>query len=1159
MAAIGTSRISLKGQAPWRGMTLTGRSDVGGFELLQDCYVNSDGTEIRMMPGMRCVIDPETQQRNANNDTVSGYRASIFDALRAPYIDFAPNTYYSVDNPSPTEGMVVWSKPGIIHCVEQVHGRWIFVGESDHRREPIYNVGNTAWVSVESYEDDGVNITITLNEAPDATLNKFNAIEDADFITFDGLTGSLASTLNGRSHLLAGPPVGSTLTLTTTSGGVVPAVTGQQGIVSRVGKNARNPTGPSDDTFSDLTIYTSIAKGDDTIAPASLVRPAHFATRMRDFGDSVASRKEGNNNAATPHGGTSRRRRIGTPYRLVPHVAGNRLIMAAPGYGCVLQAPVVIPPSFSINDTFDGIGERGNDIYDRPRSLGVPKAVVWEDPDKAVATTFHKWAVPGPSSNAFLFGGTDAASRAGTYHFKFAYADQGTGEIGLCSEPVVVSTDTSTARQGLRFWIYFPGYLMHETLATNINVYRTKKGGGTFFYDRTIPLFMASMTTTTVTKTAKYGVQPETANTNFLHHVLYEALYVDDVTLSKQLNPVPDVIEQMPMGCKAARTIRGFTFFGGALGDSGSRKEMVKGSVTLEFDPTSGSAGIYPKNDEVTLAHTASITTPIASAADGAESWLFTGARNIPPSYSGQQIVGKNIAPHPRKSLDLIKLVNTKVGFDSAAANNFLGRIADVRFQIRDTPVVADQIMQDAARRKITAYLRLPRAQIQFSEPDNPNIVPSNNRIFLANEIDDDIEGIGDAGGQAVVCTSAKTYVVAFSQSLLGAAAEVASERFGCIAANSMVSFEGGCAWISDRGPVAMIGGAVQWIGRPISPLFSGETALYKRDGDGMMRNAWACHDAERSLIYFGVYSDRNAGTPLEVTIPYGPTGVSFSWEDLRGTASQDLAWSKFPCDEVLVYSYRTDSWSVWRPPQPVQWMTRGVDAFGVNRVFLLGQDRRLYVLDDNWAQVDKDIVSFVAQASETTSSITSSLSHIASWRGLSVNVIRTDADGVKTIVGTATIQTETISGGNTTITLSQPVTTKIGDIVTIGMRSMRLRTTALNAKQSDTATTPAVGCQYALESRRDTSSGGTPPYDAFASARLIASQVENGVPVKSDQSMNGDDPSQFEWLGSHATGDPVRNQKLANGRATGQNHVLDLILTGNAQVRLQDLSIEVA
>jgi len=1153
MAAIGSSRISLKGPNPWGGMNLLSKSAPGRFILLENAYVNSDGSEIRMMPGYRCVIDPETRQRSTADVTL-GYQATHIDAQRTPKSSFAGNPFYEVENTSPSESMSIWTKPGLMHCIEQVHGRWILVGESDVRREMILNSGSTAFVHVISYSDTGVGITLTLNQSPLATANTFNAVVDNDRVLLEGLTGSLASILNGKAHRLTSAPSGATLTIATTSGASVSTVSGQTGLIARVPTATRSGgLGVSDDIFSDCTIWTSLSRGDDQAAPSELVRCAHVANRMRDFGDATGNLKEGNANAATANGGTSRRRRMGLNYRLVPHVAGNRLILAAPGHGCVLQAPVVTPPSFTGSDTADGIGALGNSLYDRPRSLGIPKATCWEDPDKVLANTFHSFTAADPASNPDrVFGGTTATARNGIYQFKFAYLDESTGEMGLCSEPIVVSSVGSALnRQGFQFWIYYPGYLMHECLATAIVVFRTTRNGKDFYYDRTISMAGGQSTLGTPgAVSARYGLTPETTTTEFFHHVHYQALYMSDAALVAQEGTVPEVIEQMPMGCKASRTIRGFTFFGGALGDAGSRKEMFKGSATFEYHPGGLLDSIYPQIDEITFAFSTDVTAPIPSPFEGVETFTFQGSRSIPPAYEGQLLVSRSLFPWPRKEVLLNKLGNTNARFLNAA-NEQEGRFPDVRYQITETPLSIDQNYLDSTVRNKTAFLKLPRARLQVSEPDNPHITPATNTIVLANEIDDDIEGIGDAGGQAVICTQAKTYVIGFSQSPIGVQPEVASERFGCIAANSMVSFEGGCAWLSDRGPVAIMGGQVVWIGEPIADLFSGENALYLRDGDGMMRHSWACHDAERSLLYFGVFSDRNEGTDLETKILFNTT--LGGWEDFRGSASQDLAWSKFPCDEILVFSYRSGAWSIWKPPMPIQWMTRGFDSYGVNRVFFLGQDRRVYVLDDTWVNGDKEIASFTADTEQTVTSLSTSVAHIAPWKGMEIMVVRTTA-GAKSVISRATITTESVSGGVTTIGFDQSISMKVGDLVTIGAKVMRLQTTVVNPKQSDTSKGGPLVVSYTMDSREQTG-----PYDAFCEGRVISTRVRGGVPTKSDQTLNDLDSAHLTWLGSHVTDCPVRDRKVAQGQTVGQGHLFDVTILGNAQVRIQDLHVEVA
>jgi hypothetical protein len=255
------------------------------------------------------------------------------------------------------------------------------------------------------------------------------------------------------------------------------------------------------------------------------------------------------------------------------------------------------------------------------------------------------------------------------------------------------------------------------------------------------------------------------------------------------------------------------------------------------------------------------------------------------------------------------------------------------------------------------SHLLLPRAQIQISEADHPGVTPESNTTVVAPVRDDDVEAIGDANGQLVVCTRSATYNIGASASPIGVLPDISSDKFGCIAPNSMVTFESGCAWISERGPVASIGGVVQHIGESLERHFVGETARYLRDGMGMMRHAWGCHDAERSLIYFGVYAGRagttvTGSTPSPLTVSF--RGATYNWEQAGGAVEAgvpvaDKVKSLFPCDEILVYSYKNGTWSFWRPPLNlgVQWMTRGTDSVGNARVFFLDSDKRLNAFDD--------------------------------------------------------------------------------------------------------------------------------------------------------------------------------------------------------------------
>lgn len=1161
MPQIGAIPLSLKSpDQGFRGITTLSKTSPYYYLELENGYVNSDASEIRMVPGYVCVIDPASFVRIWAKDQPFGYTASHFAARRGA---ITASSGYNFEL-APSELQYVWTRPTNIHGIEQLNGRWVIFGQSDFVREPILNATSTGFVRVISYDDAGATTVLTCDANPLNTANTFNAVVVNDKVTLEGITGRGAAALNGKGHVVTAV-AGATITINTNIGAGAAEV-GQNGYVDRVthnGNTAGGGTTPISDDKESLTIWTCLEGGDPSQAAVQKVFPAHVFNRQRDFGDAAGIIKQGNSNAVTVNGGRSRRRQRSLPYRLVPHVAGDRLILVAPGYGCVFQAPCTIPPNFDEVSTQLGVHALCNDIYDQPRTLGVPKAVQWEDPDKSVANTAH---IDHATIEPRAFGGSSAASasgrpavntRAGVYRFKVAYKDEATGEIGLPSEEVAVTTDNVTNNfEGINLYVYFPGYLMHECGALSINLYRTKKDGTTFFYDQSFGLSSLTSAGVGVGTTAKYGAQPEGATGEYFHHVIITPFYTTDTALEQQAGVVPS-IEQMPMGCKAARTLRGFTLFGGALGNAGSRLELQSGTLTLNYDRnTNTTNGINYGSGKIGSAFTNDFSAPgapIVASFEGAEEGFGCAARNIPPAYAGQIIAGKWF-PYPRKWIQLDILKNTDVGYDGTFPNDRSGRIQDVRYSILDTPIQEYTDLQSANARLQLTHLLLPRAQVQISEPDNPGVVPATNTTVFASVRDDDIEAIGDANGQAIVCTRSATYMISFTQSPIGVPPDLANSGFGCIGANTMVSFESGAAWISERGPVAWSGG-IQFIGESLERHFSGETYRYLRDGSGMMRHAWACHDVERKLIYFGVFANRAASTtPLTVTYQ----GNSYTWTGATGAgADADKIKSLFPCDEVLIYSYRTGAWSVWRPPltMGIQWMARGIASDGSARIFFLGSDRRVYMMDDAYGNGDRESFRTTVVDTGTVSTLNGFTASAMSRVGLTVAVYSENATtGEAILKGTATV---TVDGG-TSITMDASIAVVAGDIAIVGARTMQIDTTFMNIKRNETTRAASLGLRYRLWSRFGNGGGGS-KQQAFVSASAKTESPQDGIQTAKDNSLTNDSGqlTSYQWLAQDLPNAPVHETALKRGIATGQNHQLRMTFVGGAQVRLQDIYVE--
>lgn len=1257
MPQIGAQPIPFRDPAgPWAGMNLDSKDAPGSFELIENGYISNDGGEIRTMPGFVCVVDPNTQERKTNgDDTTVGYRATHQDARR-PVLSLSSGYYFDA---SATEQLDVYTEPTQLHFMEQVAGRWEIIGESDFVREPIRESGGDE-LTVQSATSNGSGvITLALSGTPVATADTFNAIYATasgtvikERVWISGITGDLADVLNDKGHVATGVS-GNVLTIATV-GPLSTASTSQTGRIAKVKPTGANPIPISDDVTS-LTSWTSLVRGNPASSASETVYCAHVANRQRDFGDQTGEVDQGHGQeAGVVDYPRSRRRQRMLPYRLAPHVAGNRLIMAAPGYGCVFQKPSVLPINYDSTTDSLGISSLTNDIFDKPRSVGLPKAVVWVDPENvnidASATTGlgNGYHIVGAGDDDHSFGGSSHTDRVGTYTFAFAYRDEATGERGLISEPVKVnSIGSGGTLLGFNFHVLFPGYLLAECLGLRLDVFRSVKGGDQLFYSETVPIWGNTAASGSsggrVNIGGKYGLKPDTsAGYNYYwRHIIVVPSYYSDDELRKNPGYIP-ILEQMPMGCKASRTIRGWTMYGGALGDSGSLLQLQTGSMTLIYNRNAASpeydAPFYDYRQVASCNFGAGSGVSLSFA--GSETPFGVGNSYMPTSYEGQSIMSNTLFPWPAKQVQLGVVTNTYSGFPGSSwPPTTPGYHSSLCFQIENTPVLKTT---DISRQGQETFLILPRGMVQISEKDNPGVVPSINTAQVSTELDQDIEAIGDNNGQAIIATRNRTYVIGFGESPVGVGPELVSDRFGCIGANTMVSFDGGCAWMSDRGPVAFTGGP-NWIGSPLQRLFTGQQARYKTDSTGMMRHAWGCHDPERSLIYFGLFADRLAGTANEVTVSYpalsmaslavnaggsgysigdvltvsggsigthgeaatirvtgvsagavtsavvqrigkyvavpgttvnvtggGGSSASFtvawdegpsfqvSWTDAASSSSADKIRSRFPCDEILIYSYRTSGWSVWRPPSAlaIQWMAVGKDDLGINRTFFLGSDRRIYVLDDSYSYFVKDPAKIFPseRGSQSTFVVPASAANRA---GVPVLVCHNPIDNEMRVKAFRTIvAADSVAG---TITLDSAVTIKNGDWLVIGARSMTLTTTSISPKNAEASKANGIVMNGSLWSYKSASGSGE-SQGLFYRARALTTSIINDVPTLSENRLTeADDASEhYSWSGNSPNTDPVMNLRAAKGTSLGFAHQISVDFVGGAQMRLNNLYTEV-
>lgn len=1133
-----TERLfSYRRGGPWMGYTrmTTGNAK---FNRLENAYVSSDGDEIRAFPGWKTVVDLVTAARS------EGYERAMVD-IRRPVVKSFGNYFElneNVTSPDPFSSMDVFVRPRYIHGFKFVRGELVLFGEADFRKEFIRTSGGVE-CRITGWTKDGSNrFELTLDNAPQTQANGiFNGLNSTpsaalfDVVWIDGLdtTDSQATVLNGRFHEVRSIS-GTTLTLETTGNAASSSVTHN----GEVFKTAHNISGTypvgldasGNDRIQDEDCLTTWKVGGlpDTRylaaqKPMETCRPAMLATRMRDTGDASGSTtQEG-------HEYTLRRRQRALPYRLNPDVAADRLLFGMPDYGCVFQAPFITPPNFDgsfIRAGDDGIDARHNDIYDRPRCLGVPKAMILDPEDQSgIATT--------GAGDAFGW-------EEGEYRIAVAYRDDATGEEGIASEVLIVDGSSFSGTRGagsatgrISLYIKHPGYVMSESLADSIVLYLSAKNGETLGYAGTISFDSTAGTS------FRYGLPPTTgSSTEFLIFVNLSAAFADNIDFSRP----PLRFAQMPMGAKAVRTVRGITLFGGQGGTHGSRRQLRRSTLTSTYLQVS-TPNNYPDPDMVT-SQTNQVDATILDEPFGCAN------PGIPPAYAGQLIFSRDLFPYPLQTIRLDRMVNMEAHWNGSVY------VGPWKWYHR-YKMERDFNRPGAARDGSSttefqdAYLTLPRGRFQSSDPGTPSIVPATNVTYLDAEQEDDIEAIGRHGNSAVLCTPDQTYTLSWGQTPSGNYPSLVSSEFGCVATNSMVEFDGGTAWISDRGPVAIIGGAIRWIGRDLERDFIGETAIYQRDSENLMRHAWSCHDADRGLVYFGMFRNRTGF----VTIDDGEGGT-VSWSN-----ATDSQKAKFPCDEVLVWSYQTNSWSKWIPREGLEvlWMERGPggDQSG-ERVYFLGADFRLYALDDFYNDTNKDPLLLTPSANQftpsTSFSFTNSLSTGALARGGNDEYIEAgmafvlyDAD--KKVKATGIILNPDAGAG--TLTLGDATTWLTTDTLMVGVRPpMVVQTNWTNFGDVAPADLKSVYLRY------DTWSMFTVPE---LQELPVALPQDSWVKIEgtgSDNTLIDYTADGLKYLGTTFDAQPTRQIRQVRGKKSDTEIGVKLTFHAGGQIRLMDMMI---
>lgn len=1202
---MGQRLISLKGDAGWRGKSHLNTADRGErrFLKLENCYVHGNGEELRHFPGFSTLLDLTDENNGA------GYGRYITELVRNVFSTTPSEVYQYYYNGADdrVQTLKTRAKMSHLHWFEQVGDTLLIGGESRFREIPIYRTRVPAElltiVSVQVTSGRWVlnmSNTVAANSSNDASGASLNGLSAGDVVYLEGIEVASAAAqtridanLNGEMHevkTVSGSAV--TLHTTETNGALTAqALTSNPAVyVHRVSYNRSNtystPSGiypftstlnnrPDDaDALTSWRVIVPLSRTDT----AKSCHPAWVANRQRDFGDQVGVLDtEGIflNDAGTR--GVSRRESRQLPYRMNPECATDRVIVAAPGYGCMFQIPLKIPtqPDFDYPAPSPGGDNYGplmasNSLYDKPRSLGIPKGRLID----SLATP----APPSPDDTSgynfnlsVAVGSPEFALAPGEYLISISYEDEALNEEGLASEPISVTVPDNNYAYTPNLAYIHPGYIMPECLATKLNVYIAGPGETAMGFYASFPLAEIGQGVTTINDTsysmsAVYGFAPQSPDdSTALFRQIKLPLLGDGTTLTDAINSERQAPQSasMPRGAECCRYVRGVLLAAGAMGNSGGSLQLWQAKASMRFDP----AETYTAKDEMHIrVHGQTLEVPGATQdGDAQTSTLGIAGRAFPDAYQGIEAVSKELWPVGSVNQRIDRVVNRKTA-TLTGASAFPLHFERVRLtrEVFDrtraagaspSPEISTQTNKDI-------WYVMPKGTLQIGDPGAPWRSSKASIQITDPKRGDDIVAIGDLAGNAIMCSRRETYSFAWYRNAGAEIPGLVHNEFGCIAANSMVEFDGGLAWLSDRGPVAM-GATLTHVGKDVEEDFSGSHPRYLCDSRGMMRHAWGCHDASRSIVMWGLVTDATQTLFYSNQI----NGETYTWDELP-----DGGKSRMPCDEVLIWNYRVGAFSTWRPPAGLEiyWMRPLRDEDGAVRICFLARDGRIYALDDaandtamtTTYEIEADVTARQLTASTTMSFTlangtgvngTAPTGHNGDRRhlreGMTVELLNEDGEVVaETTI--ASITTSSSTGG--TIELADAQTWKDDYQIRIGARpKATIIASYIGAEAMDNLNLQAVQARYSLHGRGS----------ANMKLSVLKTEFDDTDPTPREIEMSPE--AKWTHIGSSLTGiDPsmrvARRKRFAQGGADATEIAVKIEITGSAQTRIEDIALEV-
>lgn len=530
----------------------------------------------------------------------------------------------------------------------------------------------------------------------------------------------------------------------------------------------------------------------------------------------------------------------------------NRLLIAVPGHGVMMEANIG-----ARRYPFKSPGMIGAVVTGFSKATGfagyIP-SMRWTKSLGIPKGVIKETDTIGPSTTYWL-------PQDSFVYVAVGYLDLFTGEAGLPSETVKITGAVvpGTKKYNVTVTALRPRVLLPESVGLAIVLYMSMVDAATSAVLRPIAIIDPQDTRREDSFLAKKFSGEET----FRVLATPDTFFENDIPVPPERYPI---ISQFPTGASWVRTVQSRMLKGGDISSEGELHEILA---------TRNEQAVAPDSKTYAAFYNYAISdTTVGSAPKHNLRGARASGYAFPNSYAGHKLQQAHVVGNlsPGRVVREVNRDSDHIKGEKSDGHH----LPSFLFAGRSTQATPG-----------TSFLFLEPNRIQYSEQANPGIVPAVNNLFIDNLKGRRTVAGARIGNRCLVMTDRATYATGGAMSPRNVNTGIVSLEYGCVAPGSVVEFPGGTAWLSAEGPVVYGGGGVQWVGAPIREKWKD----FKRDSVGMMGYAQAAYDQQRDLVIWTLREDRKQTDFV--------------------TQTSDGEKAKVPSDTLLIWSWRSNVWSV--------------------------------------------------------------------------------------------------------------------------------------------------------------------------------------------------------------------------------------------------------